>query len=181
MTTNSHHVTDGLRTREVFEVDSPEQIVNDIPITPEAVGVTLETRQGIHKILSGDDQRLIAIVGPCSIHDPDAALEYAGRLMKVKQQLADALLVVMRVYFEKPRTTDGLRTARNLLMEINSLGMPAGTEYLDLISPQYVSDLVSWGAIGARTTESQCHREMASGLSCPVGFKNDSRTVLTEI
>ncbi len=191
MTTNSHHVTDGVRTREVFEVDSPEQIVNDIPITPEAVRVTLETRQAIHSILAGEDPRLIAVVGPCSIHDPSAALEYANRLMQVKEKLADAVLVVMRVYFEKPRTTvgwkglindpgldesfrinDGLRAARKLLMEINSLGMPAGTEYLDLISPQYVSDLVSWGAIGARTTESQCHREMASGLSCPVGFKN---------
>lgn len=191
MTTNSHHVTDGLRTREVFEVDSPEQIVEDIPISPAAVGTTLQTRQAIHEILAGNDHRMVAVVGPCSIHDPKAALEYAERLMQVKQNVADAVLVVMRVYFEKPRTTvgwkglindpgldesyrinDGLRAARKLLMEINTLGMPAGTEYLDLISPQYVSDLVSWGAIGARTTESQCHREMASGLSCPVGFKN---------
>jgi len=166
-------------------------LVEEIPISPQAVRTTLETRHSIHHILAGEDHRMVVVVGPCSIHDPEAAVEYATRLATLRNDVDDALLVVMRVYFEKPRTTvgwkglindpgldesyrinDGLRTARQLLMEVNSMGVPAGTEYLDLISPQYVSDLVSWGAIGARTTESQCHREMASGLSCPVGFKN---------
>ena len=191
MTTSSHNVTDGLRTRSVLTVDSPEHVVDEIPITAEAVGTAVRTRAQIHETLTGSDHRLIVVVGPCSIHDPAAALDYARRLAAIKDKVSDALLIVMRVYFEKPRTTvgwkglindpgldesyrinDGLRIARRLLMEINGMGLAAGTEYLDLISPQYISDLVSWGAIGARTTESQCHREMASGLSCPVGFKN---------
>ena len=145
----------------------------------------------MQKILHGEDDRLLVVVGPCSIHDPDAAREYATRLTKVRDELTGDLMIIMRVYFEKPRTTvgwkglindpnlddsfeinKGLRIARKLLLDLNEMGMPAGTEYLDLISPQYVSDLVSWGAIGARTTESQVHRELSSGLSCPVGFKN---------
>ncbi len=150
-----------------------------------------ETRQAIHRILHGMDDRLLVVVGPCSIHDPKAAIEYAKRLAAERERLKDRVEVVMRVYFEKPRTTvgwkglindpgldgsfdinRGLRLARELLVEINELGLPAGTEFLDMITPQYVADLISWGAIGARTTESQVHRELASGLSCPVGFKN---------
>jgi 3-deoxy-7-phosphoheptulonate synthase len=149
------------------------------------------TRRAIHDILVGEDDRLLVIIGPCSIHDPDAALDYARRLKQVRDRLDEDLLIVMRVYFEKPRTTvgwkglindpnldgsfninQGLHIARKLLADLNEMGMPAATEFLDLISPQYVADLVSWGAIGARTTESQVHRELASGLSCPVGFKN---------
>ena len=152
---------------------------------------TLEARRAIHRILTDEDDRLLVIIGPCSIHDPEAALEYAERLLQCRQRLQRELVIVMRVYFEKPRTTvglkglindpdldesfninKGLRLARKLLFDLNHLGMPAATEYLDLITPQYVSDLIAWGAIGARTTESQVHRELASGLSCPVGFKN---------
>jgi 3-deoxy-7-phosphoheptulonate synthase len=148
-------------------------------------------REAIHNILNHKDDRLLVVIGPCSIHDPEAAMEYARRLKAVRDELADNLLIVMRVYFEKPRTTvgwkglindprlngsfeinEGLKLARQLLVDINNIGVPAGTEYLDLITPQYISDLISWGAIGARTTESQAHRELASGLSCPVGFKN---------
>jgi 3-deoxy-7-phosphoheptulonate synthase len=150
-----------------------------------------DARRALHGILHGEDDRLAVVIGPCSIHDPKAAMEYARRLRPLRDTLGDALEIVMRVYFEKPRTTvgwkglindpdldgsfninKGLRLARGLLCEINALGLPAGVEYLDIISPQYISDLVAWGAIGARTTESQVHREMASGLSCPVGFKN---------
>ncbi|HFD88167.1 MAG TPA: 3-deoxy-7-phosphoheptulonate synthase, partial [Gammaproteobacteria bacterium] len=149
--------------------------------------------KAIHNILHGDDDRLLVVVGPCSIHDPEAGLEYARRLVKQREAYKDTLEIVMRVYFEKPRTTvgwkglindpgldgsfhinKGLRIARDLLQQINSMGLPTATEYLDLISPQYVADLISWGAIGARTTESQVHRELASGLSCPVGFKNST-------
>jgi 3-deoxy-7-phosphoheptulonate synthase len=149
------------------------------------------SRRALHRILHGQEDRLAVVIGPCSIHDPKAALDYAHRLRPLRDKLGDALEIVMRVYFEKPRTTvgwkglindpdldgsfninKGLRLARGLLCEINALGLPAGVEYLDIISPQYISDLVAWGAIGARTTESQVHREMASGLSCPVGFKN---------
>ncbi len=152
---------------------------------------TVTTREAIRNILMGDDDRLLVISGPCSIHDPAAALEYAGRLLPLKEKHQQDLLIVMRVYFEKPRTTvgwkglindpdlddtfdinKGLRTARKLLLDLNDMGVPAGTEYLDIITPQYVADLISWGAIGARTTESQVHRELSSGLSCPVGFKN---------
>ena len=183
--------TDNLRIRATQEVVPAAILHERYPVTEEAAKTVYETRQQIHRILHGEDDRLLVVIGPCSVHDPKAALEYAGRLMEKKQELADDLLVVMRVYFEKPRTTvgwkglindpdlddsyqinKGLETARSLLLDINSMGLPAGTEFLDLISPQYVADLVSWGAIGARTTESQGHRELASGLSCPVGFKN---------
>lgn len=183
--------TDDLRIRQIKEVISPRVAHEESPITQEAALVTLQARKDIHNILTGEDDRLLLVIGPCSIHDPDAALEYGGRLLSLKQALARDLVVVMRVYFEKPRTTvgwkglindpdlnesfninKGLQVARKLLLDLNKLGMPAATEYLDLITPQYVSDLISWGAIGARTTESQVHRELASGLSCPVGFKN---------
>ncbi|BAO43917.1 3-deoxy-7-phosphoheptulonate synthase AroG [Thiolapillus brandeum] len=183
--------TDNLRIRATQEVVPAKVLHERYPITEEAARTVYETRQQIHRILHGEDDRLLVVIGPCSVHDPKAALEYAERLLEKKQELADDLLVVMRVYFEKPRTTvgwkglindpnlddsyqinKGLEMARSLLLDINSMGLPAGTEFLDLISPQYVADLVSWGAIGARTTESQGHRELASGLSCPVGFKN---------
>ncbi len=183
--------TDDLRILDVREVVPYAELQAEFPITEAAARTTWETRQGIHAILHGDDDRLLVVVGPCSIHDPEAALEYGERLRAVRERLAGELLIVMRVYFEKPRTTvgwkglindpdrdgsfrinKGLRLARKLLLELNNLGVPAATEYLDLMTPQYVSDLISWGAIGARTTESQVHRELASGLSCPVGFKN---------
>lgn len=183
--------TDDLRIKEIKELLSPEIIRDEFPLTERAGEVTYEHRRQIHQILHGADDRLLVIIGPCSIHDPKAALEYGRKLITEKQSLSADLLVVMRVYFEKPRTTvgwkglindprldgsfqinEGLRTGRKLLVELNEMGMPAGVEYLDVISPQYIADLVSWGAIGARTTESQIHRELASGLSCPVGFKN---------
>src|SRR5437762_7860122 len=162
-----------------------------MPMTSVAASTTYEARQAVHRMLHGADDRLLVIIGPCSIHDPKAALEYARKLKIERDRREPDLLIVMRVYFEKPRTTvgwkglindpyldgsfsitDGLRIARKLLLELNDIGLPAGVEYLDMISPQYIADLVSWGAIGARTTESQVHRELASGLSCPVGFKN---------
>ena len=183
--------TDDLRTLDVREVVPYAELQAEFPLTEAAARTTFETRQGIHRILHGDDDRLLVVVGPCSIHDPEAALDYAQRLKPLRERLADDLLIVMRVYFEKPRTTvgwkglindpdrdgsfrinKGLRLARKRLLELNDQGVPAATEYLDLMTPQYVSDLISWGAIGARTTESQVHRELASGLSCPVGFKN---------
>jgi 3-deoxy-7-phosphoheptulonate synthase len=183
--------TDDLRIQEIRELSPPDQVQKEVPLTERATQVTHETRLGIHRILRGSDDRLVTIVGPCSIHDTKAALEYAARLKAEKERWANELLVIMRVYFEKPRTTvgwkglindpyldgtfqinDGLRIARRLLRDLNEMGVPAGVEYLDMISPQYVADLVSWGAVGARTTESQLHRELASGLSCPVGFKN---------
>ena len=183
--------TDDLRICETKDVVAPIQVHDEIPMTEVAAKTILEARAAIHNILTGKDDRLLVIVGPCSIHDPVAAVEYAGRLKALKDQLQDDLQIVMRVYFEKPRTTvgwkglindpdlnssfninKGLRLARKVLLDVNNLGVPAATEYLDLITPQYVSDLISWGAIGARTTESQVHRELASGLSCPVGFKN---------
>ncbi len=183
--------TDDLRIRAIKEVVPARVLHKRYPITEEAARTVFETRQQIHRILHGEDDRLLVVIGPCSIHDIDAAMEYASRLKEQKERLADDLLVVMRVYFEKPRTTvgwkglindpnldesfeinKGLELARKLLLDINSLGLPTGTEFLDLISPQYIADLISWGAIGARTTESQGHRELASGLSCPVGFKN---------
>ena len=185
------HQTDDLRIHEITEVVSPQQVHNDIPVSAKARQTIFDSRQAIHRILHGEDNRLLVIVGPCSIHDTKAAVEYASRLKTLQDELADDLLLVMRVYFEKPRTTvgwkglindpdlddschinKGLRLARQLLADINDLGIPTGTEFLDLVTPQYVADLVSWGAIGARTTESQVHRELASGLSCPVGFKN---------
>lgn len=185
--------TDDLRISATKEVIPPVQVHDEMPINETAAQTTLKARAEIHNILTGDDDRLLVIVGPCSIHDPKAALEYAGLLKTVKDELNNDLLIVMRVYFEKPRTTvgwkglindpdldssfninKGLRVARQLLVDVATLGMPAATEYLDLISPQYVSDLVAWGAIGARTTESQGHRELASGVSCPIGFKNST-------
>ncbi len=183
--------TDDLRITAIQELASPEQIQQDIPITDNAAKTVYDARQAIYRILDSDDDRLLVVIGPCSIHDPDAAMEYARRIQPIAEELSDELFIVMRVYFEKPRTTvgwkglindpdlddsfhinKGVHLARNLLMQLSDMGIPAGTEYLDLISPQYISDLVSWGAIGARTTESQGHRELASGLSCPVGFKN---------
>jgi 3-deoxy-7-phosphoheptulonate synthase len=183
--------TDDLRIVEIKEVTSPAQLHEELPISDVASQTVFETRNAIHEVLHGNDDRLLVVVGPCSIHDPQAARDYAQRLLALRRELADTLLVVMRVYFEKPRTTvgwkglindpdldgsfhinKGLRIARQLLLDINQMGVPAGTEYLDIVTPQYVADLISWGAIGARTTESQVHRELASGLSCPVGFKN---------
>ncbi len=183
--------TDDLRITGIKEVIAPVQALEEFPITSAAAETVLSARREIQKILSGEDDRLLVIIGPCSIHDPKAAVDYGKKLLDLKHRYARDLLIVMRVYFEKPRTTvgwkglindpdldesfninKGLRTARRLLRDLNELGMPSATEYLDVISPQYVSDLISWGAIGARTTESQVHRELASGLSCPVGFKN---------
>jgi 3-deoxy-7-phosphoheptulonate synthase len=183
--------TDDLRIAQTIELISPENLVPDIAVSEVAAATVAEARDAIHKVLNRTDDRLVAIVGPCSIHDPEAAIDYAHRLKKVSDEVADDVIVVMRVYFEKPRTTvgwkglindpdldgtfninKGLHLARQLLLDLGNMGLPAGTEYLDLISPQYIADLVSWGAIGARTTESQTHRELSSGLSCPVGFKN---------
>lgn len=185
--------TDDLRICETKEVIAPIQVHEELPLTDAAAQTTLKARAEIHNILTGTDDRLLVVVGPCSIHDPIAAKEYAERLKTIMDELADDLLIVMRVYFEKPRTTvgwkglindpdldssfninKGLRIARQLLLEVSSMGVPAATEYLDLISPQYISDLIAWGAIGARTTESQGHRELASGVSCPIGFKNST-------
>ncbi len=184
--------TDDERIKEITVLPPPEHLIRFFPIrgTPVEQLITT-TRRRIHDIMAGHDDRLLVIVGPCSIHDPIAALEYARRLAKERVKHADTLEIVMRVYFEKPRTTvgwkglindpyldesfridEGLRIARQLLIEINRLGLPAGSEFLDVISPQYIGDLISWGAIGARTTESQVHRELASGLSAPIGFKN---------
>src|SRR4051794_21426468 len=165
--------------------------MREIPRTLTATRIVMAARNAIHAILNGTDDRPLVIVGPCSIHDPEAAVEYASRLASLRERLADRLEIVMRVYFEKPRTTvgwkglindpgldgsfdinRGLRLARNVLSAVNNLGLPAGAEFLDMTTPQYIADLVAWAAIGARTTESQIHRELASGLSCPVGFKN---------
>ena len=183
--------TDDLRIKEIKELLSPSHVLGEFPITERAARTVYETRLAIHRILHGADDRLLVIMGPCSIHDVKAAKEYAGKLKEAKDRLDADLLVVMRVYFEKPRTTigwkglindpnldgtfrinDGLCIGRKLLLDLNEMGMPAGSEFLDMITPQYIADLISWGAIGARTTESQVHRELASGLSCPVGFKN---------
>ncbi len=183
--------TDDLRIKEIKELLPPAHVLREFALTEKAAQTTYEARAAIHRILHGADDRLLVIMGPCSIHDVKAAKEYAGKLKEAKDRLANDLLVVMRVYFEKPRTTvgwkglindpflddsfrinDGLRIARRLLLDLNEMGMPVGCEFLDMITPQYSADLVSWGAIGARTTESQIHRELASGLSCPVGFKN---------
>ena len=183
--------TDDLRIRQITELISPEQLVKDIGVSEQGGLTVAQARQAIHRILNAEDDRLLVIVGPCSIHDPEAALEYAALLRRAAEELTEDLFIVMRVYFEKPRTTvgwkglindpdlnnsfdinKGLYLARKLLSDLADMGLPSGTEYLDLISPQYSADLVSWGAIGARTTESQTHRELTSGLSCPVGFKN---------
>jgi 3-deoxy-7-phosphoheptulonate synthase len=183
--------TDDTRIEQSDELLAPMQIMRELKASETALTTTFQARNQIHDVLRGADDRLVVVVGPCSIHDPVAALEYAGRLKALATELRQDLFVVMRVYFEKPRTTvgwkglindphmdesfdinEGLRLARRLLLDINELGLPCGTEFLDLISPQYIADLVAWGAIGARTTESQSHRQLASGLSCPVGFKN---------
>ena len=185
------YMTDDLRIREIKELSPPSHLIREFPCTDDLGQVVFGARSALHAILHGMDDRLIVVIGPCSIHDPKAALEYAHKLKAERERLRDDLEIVMRVYFEKPRTTvgwkglindpdldgsfrinHGLRVARELLMEINAMALPAGCEYLDMITPQYIADLVSWGAIGARTTESQVHRELASGLSCPVGFKN---------
>jgi 3-deoxy-7-phosphoheptulonate synthase len=185
------HRTDDLRIKEIKELLPPSHVLREFPLTDKAAQTTFDTRQAIHRILHGADDRLLVIMGPCSIHDVKAATDYAAKLKEAKGRLAGDLLVVMRVYFEKPRTTvgwkglindplldgsfrinEGLRIARQLLLDLNGMGIPVGCEFLDMITPQYLADLVSWGAIGARTTESQIHRELASGLSCPVGFKN---------
>ena len=174
-----------------MELAPPAHLLREFPASEPAAATTYETRQAIHRVLHGADDRVVVVVGPCSIHDYDAAIDYATRLSTIKHDLAADLVIVMRVYFEKPRSTvgwkglindphlddsykinEGLRLARRILVEINELDLPAGTEYLDMITPQYIADLIAWGAIGARTTESQVHRELASGLSCPVGFKN---------
>ena len=183
--------TSDLRIASIKAVTPPTEICEEIPITGVAAETTWLARQAIGNVLNGTDNRLMVVAGPCSIHDVSAAREYAGRLKELFEKYRDDLLIVMRVYFEKPRTTvgwkglindpdldnsfhinKGVRLARSLLLDLNEMGVPAGTEFLDIITPQYVTDLVSWGAIGARTTESQVHRELASGLSCPVGFKN---------
>lgn len=185
------HETDDLRIESLNELSSPKSVREEIPISDEVASIVYNSRLALSKILDFEDDRLILIVGPCSIHDPIAALEYAAKLKILQEKYENELMIIMRVYFEKPRTTvgwkglindpdldgsfkinKGIRIGRDLLYKINEMGLGAGTEYLDLISPQYISDLISWGAIGARTTESQCHRELASGLSCPVGFKN---------
>jgi 3-deoxy-7-phosphoheptulonate synthase len=185
------HKTDDVRIAAIHELAPPAHLIREFPCAERASEVVHATRQALHRILHGDDDRLAVVVGPCSIHDVRAAREYASRLAAERGRLAGELELVMRVYFEKPRTTvgwkglindpgldgtfqinRGLRIARELLLGIAELGVPAGCEYLDMITPQYVADLVAWGAIGARTTESQVHRELASGLSCPVGFKN---------
>lgn len=183
--------THNLRVREVIRLQPPRVIKSELPMTAASNETVVQGRAAIEAILAGADPRLLVVVGPCSIHDPDAAREYAERLNRVRRAVEDRLFIVMRVYFEKPRTTIGwkglindphmdgsydiefgLKTARKLLLDITGLGLPAGTEFLDPIVPQYIADLVSWAAIGARTTESQTHREMASGLSMPVGYKN---------
>lgn len=183
--------TDDVRINEIKELLPPIAHLYELPITEYASEVVHDARHAIAELVHGRDKRLLVIIGPCSIHDSAAALEYGKRLNVLRQKYSKELLIVMRVYFEKPRTTvgwkglindpflngsydinHGLRLARKLLLELNNMGMPAATEFLDMITPQYFADLISWGAIGARTTESQVHRELASGLSCPVGFKN---------
>ena len=183
--------TDDLRIRAITTLSTPAQVMGDFPASAHAAHTVSASRTALHRILEGSDDRLAVVIGPCSIHDTAAALDYARRLLAQRRRHAGELEIVMRVYFEKPRTTvgwkglindpgldgsfqidRGLRLARGLLRDINELGMPAGCEFLDMITPQYIADLVAWGAIGARTTESQVHRELASGLSCPVGFKN---------
>jgi 3-deoxy-7-phosphoheptulonate synthase len=184
--------TDDQRIQDITVLPPPEHLIRFFPIRGTAIEKLIaQTRKSIHDILHGKDDRLLVIIGPCSIHDPAAALDYARRLKEMREKYSDTLEVVMRVYFEKPRTTvgwkglindpyldesyridEGLRIARQLLIEINRLGLPAASEFLDVISPQYIGDLIAWGAIGARTTESQVHRELASGLSAPIGFKN---------
>jgi len=185
------HNTDDLRIREIKELIPPAHVMREFPCSAQASTTVYRARRAVHDVLGGRDDRLLVIMGPCSIHDVDAALDYARHLHGERAKWHDDLEIMMRVYFEKPRTTvgwkglindpmldgsyninQGLRMARELLLNINAMGLPAGCEFLDMITPQYIADLVSWGAIGARTTESQVHRELSSGLSCPVGFKN---------
>ena len=191
MTPYSKPNTDDVRIKEIKELVPPAHVFREFPVDVRAAQTTYNARQAIHRILHGADDRLLVVIGPCSIHDFDTALDYARKLKPEMERYADDLLIVMRVYFEKPRTTvgwkglindprldnsfrinEGVRLARRLLLELNELGLPCATEFLDTITPQYTADLIAWGAIGARTTESQVHRELASGLSCPVGFKN---------
>ncbi|MFV8797163.1 3-deoxy-7-phosphoheptulonate synthase AroG [Yersinia sp. LJYL362] len=186
-----NYLNDDLRIKEIKELLPPVALLEKFPASNNAAEIVSKTRAAIHNILRAQDDRLLVVIGPCSIHDTQAAKEYAARLLTLREELQSELEVVMRVYFEKPRTTvgwkglindphmdgsyninDGLRIARKLLLDINESGLPAAGEFLDMITPQYLADLMSWGAIGARTTESQVHRELASGLSCPVGFKN---------
>lgn len=188
---DTQYQTDDLRIVDEENVHSPSTLFVDYPISESASETVFNARQQAHKILHDEDDRLLVVVGPCSIHDPKAANEYAEKLVELREELKDQLHIIMRVYFEKPRTSigwkglindpdltgqfninEGLRVARHLLLDLANKGMPTATEFLDLISPQYIADLVSWGAIGARTTESQAHRELASGMSCPIGFKN---------
>jgi 3-deoxy-7-phosphoheptulonate synthase len=183
--------TDDLRISEIRELITPQQLTQEHPLSDAAARTVSGARAALQRLISGKDDRLAVVIGPCSIHDPVAAMEYAHRLREQQLRFADSLEIIMRVYFEKPRTTvgwkglindpdldgsfninKGLGLARQLLLDVNALGLPAGCEFLDIITPQYLADLVAWGAIGARTTESQVHRELASGLSCPVGFKN---------
>jgi 3-deoxy-7-phosphoheptulonate synthase len=183
--------TDDLRIREIRALPTPAELMAQVPCDAVSSRTVRQSRRALHDILHGAHDRLAVVIGPCSIHDPDAAMEYARRLARERERFAGTLEIVMRVYFEKPRTTvgwkglindphidgscridEGLVIARRLLRDISALGLPAGTEFLDMTTPQFIADLVSWGAIGARTTESQVHREMVSGLSCPVGFKN---------
>ncbi len=183
--------TDDVNIKRIKELLPPVAVLEKFPATDVASSTTFQARQAIHNILNDKDDRLLVIVGPCSIHDPEAALEYGKRLKTLRDELNGQLEIVMRVYFEKPRTTvgwkglindpylndtykinDGVRIGRKLLLDLTDMGMPTASEFLDMITPQYVADLISWGAIGARTTESQVHRELASGISCPVGFKN---------
>jgi len=183
--------TDDLRILEINELAPPSHLLREFPASDRAAQTTFSARQAAHRVLHGADDRLLVVIGPCSIHDVEDAREYARRLLELLPRFDKDLLIVMRVYFEKPRTTvgwkglindprldnsfrinEGLRLARALLLEINEMGLSCATEFLDTITPQYTADLIAWGAIGARTTESQVHRELASGLSCPVGFKN---------
>ena len=183
--------TDDLRITEIKPLPTPIEVMRTHPRTDAATRTVIAARHDVHNILAGQDDRLAVVVGPCSIHDPKAAMDYANRLVALREELGDRLEIIMRVYFEKPRTTvgwkglindpdldgsfnitQGLHTARTLLLDIANVGLPAACEFLDMTTPQYIADLVSWAAIGARTTESQIHRELASGLSCPVGFKN---------
>ncbi|WP_245440518.1 3-deoxy-7-phosphoheptulonate synthase [Neorhizobium sp. T25_13] len=185
------NTVDDRRIVEITPLTIPADIIAEIPRNDAVTGTVTGTRGTVHRILHGEDDRLIVVIGPCSIHDPIAARDYAARLEEQRRRFSGDLEIVMRVYFEKPRTTvgwkglmndphldgsyrieEGLRIARQLLLDINATGLPAGCEFLDTITPQYIADLVSWGAIGARTTESQVHRQLASGLSCPIGFKN---------
>ena len=183
--------TSDRRILETLKIVAPQEVIEEFPSTSSIDQLVTNTRDKVSQILHGRDKRLLVVVGPCSIHDVDAAMEYGRKLVGLREKLRDKLEIIMRVYFEKPRTTvgwkglindpdldgsfqvsKGLRLARQLLLDLNQIGIPAGTEFLDIVTGQYYADLISWGAIGARTTESQVHREMASGLSCPVGFKN---------